>query len=121
MSFGSRMQEDSAYLHEMNKPPCGHTVDTCRCGAVIRQCRCIGPHTPRVVQQSCPKCVPTPSAVTPSGGFGSRRTTVELSVADLRRIVGAPDDARVELSPERDHGPNGTTEARISISWSVKP
>jgi len=35
----------------------GHGIDVCECGEVVRQCRCMGPHTPRVVCKTCPKCI----------------------------------------------------------------
>lgn len=34
----------------------GHGIDVCACGAVVRQCRCPGPHERRVVQKTCPLC-----------------------------------------------------------------
>lgn len=38
----------------------GHGIDICRCGAVIAQCRCPGPHVPRVVVEHCKSCTPQP-------------------------------------------------------------
>lgn len=109
--YGSRAQEDAAFLDEQNRRSRAHTIDVCRCGAVITQCRCIGPHTPRVVQESCPKCRASTSSV------GSRRITVELTSADIRKLIGAPSTAVVEAHPEVDLGPNGKTEARVVVSW----
>jgi len=40
----------------------GHGIDVCACGAVLRSCRCMGPHVPRVVAQSCPSCARTEAA-----------------------------------------------------------
>lgn len=33
-----------------------HGIDICQCGATLQQCRCIGPHVPRVTATSCPAC-----------------------------------------------------------------
>lgn len=33
-----------------------HGIEVCACGAVIAQCRCPGPHTPRVVRETCSEC-----------------------------------------------------------------
>lgn len=38
------------------RPAPGHGIDVCLCGAVLRSCRCMGPHTPRVVSQTCAGC-----------------------------------------------------------------
>lgn len=94
----------------------GHGIDTCRCGAVLRQCRCIGPHIPRVVQETCPKCKAA-TAAPDTKPIGTRRVSLEVSAADLRRLVGAPSSAIVEVVPEVNHGPNGKTEARVIVSW----
>lgn len=103
----------------------GHGIDVCACGEVIVQCRCMGPHIPRVVQQTCSKCRPGATVADPlhrpaaaPQRVGTQRIAVDLSAADLRRCVGAPPDALVEAVPV-DHGPNGTTEARVVVSWGV--
>ena len=54
---------------------------------------------------------PRPKAV------GTRQIIIQLSVADIRTLVGAPDNALVQLTEERDLGPNGRTEASIHVSW----
>lgn len=36
----------------------GHGINTCRCGAALSRCRCMGPHTPRIVQETCDRCRP---------------------------------------------------------------
>lgn len=120
---GSKMQEADEDRRRATGTA-GHTVDTCRCGAVLRQCRCIGPHTPRVVQDTCPKCKPIvmsdgrePWARPATPSVGSRRTIVELTAADIRKLIGAPASAVVDVTPEIDHGPNCKTEARIVVSW----
>lgn len=41
----------------------GHGIDVCVCGAVVRQCRCLGPHERRVVQMSCAKCIDAPPSM----------------------------------------------------------
>ena len=38
-----------------------HYIEVCKCGAVIRQCRCPGPHKTRVVRESCSACSGTRS------------------------------------------------------------
>jgi hypothetical protein len=38
------------------QPKPGHFREVCSCGAVIRQCRCPGPHEIRVIERGCPKC-----------------------------------------------------------------
>lgn len=47
---------------ERERAVSGHGIDACACGAVISQCRCIGPHgPPRVVCQTCKACQPQKS------------------------------------------------------------
>lgn len=42
-----------------------HGAETCRCGAVLRSCRCPGPHLRAVTQESCPKCAGKPPVPRP--------------------------------------------------------
>ncbi len=42
-----------------------HGIDVCRCGAVVRQCRCIGPHTKRVACETCDVCRKKPAPTLP--------------------------------------------------------
>lgn len=31
--------------------------EVCSCGALIRQCRCLGPKTEKVLREGCPACL----------------------------------------------------------------
>lgn len=43
----------------------GHEIVKCSCGAIIRRCRCMGPHPVRVIDRSCVACkaAPAPAAL----------------------------------------------------------
>ena len=77
----------------------GHHTEVCRCGKVLRTCRCMDADKPRIVTRtSCPFCVGSTPAETPE----SLRTEVERlraqvderirnteRIRDLEEIVGA--------------------------------
>lgn len=92
---GSRVQEDGAYFAQAN------TAKAAQAERIGCKSDMSGGSPPRVSP-------------------GTRRTAVELSVSDLRELVGAPMWAEVAVVPERDHGPNGTDPLRVTVSWSWK-
>jgi hypothetical protein len=69
-----------------------HGIHVCRCGAVIRQCRCPGPHLRRVVQDSCAACARPASPAVPTSE--ERAALTRLLNAALR-LGGEP--ARVHI------------------------
>lgn len=65
----------------------GHGIDACACGAVVAQCRCPGPHTPRVVRKTCPQCV---------RGGGLERELEKLEASDPKVAAAAAALERVK-------------------------
>ena len=54
--YAADVERDTLLGRAQIAPVPGHTIDVCRCGRVLLSCRCIGPHTPRVVSQTCAGC-----------------------------------------------------------------
>lgn len=55
--------------------------------------------------------------VTQPPKVGARTVSVEMSEADIRRAVGAPEGATVEIVGAIDNGPNGTEPGRVIVRW----
>lgn len=74
----------------------GHEIVKCSCGTIIRQCRCIGPHTVRVVDRGCDACLAVSArldqivAALPEGEPGTLfgRPMVEVPEAEFRSRAG---------------------------------
>lgn len=62
----------------------GHTREICACGAVIRQCRCIGPHIDIASIEQCAACKANPQRAN-----DSRAKAQSLAKQQLKLLVDA--------------------------------
>ncbi len=80
----------------------GHGIDVCRCGAVLAQCRCPGPHKPRVVAETCRACLPA----APPDPLAAMDAAAAEVLADMEAAQAADADglalALARLTAERD-------------------
>lgn len=72
---------------------CGHYKNVCSCGAIISQCRCMGPKAERVIQDGCLGCARrTENAITPSmgndGSAGPKMVSVTFALKDAVERLG---------------------------------
>lgn len=98
---------DDRGVRGVRRRAAGHGINTCRCGAALSRCRCMGPHTPRIVQETCDRCRP-PHEKTPRRVDVNQHTPAEKAITEAMRAVEAAGaspaltDAIVLLQKARD-------------------